>query len=172
MATKKGRAAQAEAALRAFGLSFPGAYEDYPWGERVLKVNKKVFLFMGISDGGLSLSTKLPASSMAALSLPFTRPTGYGLGKAGWVSSRFEPEESPPVEVLRSWIVESYEAVAPKKLVEAWRSGVGAPAVKKAAGKKAAGKKAAGKKAAVKKAVVKKAVVKKAAVKKAAVKKR
>ena len=169
MATKKGRAALAEAELRAFGLSFPGAYEDYPWGERVLKVNKKVFLFMGISDGGLSLSTKLPASSMAALSLPFTTPTGYGLGKAGWVSSRFEPEESPPVEVLRSWIVESYEAVAPKKLVEAWRSGASGG---KAVVKKAAVKKAAVKKAAVKKAAVKKAAVKKAAVKKAAVKKR
>ena len=54
-----------------------------------------------------------------ALGLPFASPTGYGLGKAGWVTARFGKGEKAPVDLLRSWIDESYRAVAPKKLVAA-----------------------------------------------------
>ena len=64
------------------------------------------------------MSVKLPVSCEEALELPFTKPTGYGLGKAGWVSASFGPEDAPPVGILKSWIAESYRAVAPKKLVE------------------------------------------------------
>ena len=106
--------------LRAFALGFPGAREEFPWGERVVKVRKKVFVFMGISDGGLGLSVKLPETCEMALLLPFTRPTGYGLGKAGWVSARFAPSQRPPVDMLCEWITESYRAVAPKTLVAAF----------------------------------------------------
>ncbi|MDQ2869472.1 MAG: MmcQ/YjbR family DNA-binding protein [Acidobacteriota bacterium] len=105
--------------LRAFALKLPGAHEDFPWGERVAKVGGKVFVFLGktAEKGALSLAVKLPASSGDALDLPFTEPTGYGLGKSGWVTATFAPGEEPPVEILTSWIEESYRAVAPKKLV-------------------------------------------------------
>jgi predicted DNA-binding protein (MmcQ/YjbR family) len=106
----------AEMELRVFALALPGAWEDFPWGERVVKVGKKVFVFLNIYDGGLNVSTKLPVSAGPALAMPFARPTGYGLGKAGWVSARFEAGESPPVGLLREWIEESYRAIAPKKL--------------------------------------------------------
>ena len=46
-----------------------------------------------------------------------TAPTGYGLGKSGWVSVQFAPREKPPMDLMRAWIDESYRAVAPKKLV-------------------------------------------------------
>ena len=36
--------------LRRYALTFPGAWEDYPWEEVVVKVNKKVFLFLGVGD--------------------------------------------------------------------------------------------------------------------------
>jgi len=49
--------------------------------------------------------------------LPFTEPTGYGLGKSGWVSARFTGPHRPPVALLKAWIDESYRAQAPKKLV-------------------------------------------------------
>ena len=45
----------------------------------------------------------------------FAEPTGYGLGKAGWVSARFEPGDDVPVDLLKQWIDESYAAVAPKR---------------------------------------------------------
>src|SRR5262249_16058447 len=105
--------------LRKFALSFPEATEDFPWGERVAKVKGKVFVFLGCDPargGPIGLSVKLPESGAEALDLPFTKPPGYGLGKSGWVSASFEPGEKPPVEILKSWIRESYRAVAPKKL--------------------------------------------------------
>jgi predicted DNA-binding protein (MmcQ/YjbR family) len=108
----------AAAALRAFALGYPGAREEFPWGERVVKVGKKVFVFMGMADGDeLGLSVKLPASGPMALLLPFAQPTGYGLGKAGWVSASFATSDDPPLALLREWIDESYRAVAPKTMV-------------------------------------------------------
>jgi predicted DNA-binding protein (MmcQ/YjbR family) len=108
----------AEKELRDFALQYPEAAEEFPWGERVIKVNKKVFVFLGRSDRGLSMSTKLPNSGVAALTLPFAEPTGYGLGKNGWVTARFNSDQKPPVQLLCRWIDESYRAVAPKKLID------------------------------------------------------
>jgi predicted DNA-binding protein (MmcQ/YjbR family) len=82
----------------------------------VVKVGKKVFVFLG-GEERVSMSTKLPDSGDAALTMPFTSPTGYGLGRGGWVTSAFEPGDDPPVDILCDWIEESYRAVAPKKLV-------------------------------------------------------
>ena len=117
MATKKSNAQKCEQQLRKFALSFPEAHEEFPWGERVVKVGKKVFVFMGRPESGLSLSVKLPESQTIALMLPFTEPTGYGLGNSGWITARFSPNERPPEDMLREWIEESYRVVAPKKLV-------------------------------------------------------
>jgi len=113
--------------LRAFALGFPEAYEEFPWGERVAKVNGKVFVFLGMDGDTLGLSVKLPQSGMLALGLPFASPTGYGLGKAGWVTAKFAKREKAPVDLLRSWIEESYRAVAPKKLVAALSAAPSAP---------------------------------------------
>jgi predicted DNA-binding protein (MmcQ/YjbR family) len=107
-----------ESTLREYALSYPEAHEDFPWGERVVKVRGKVFVFMGkLETGGFGLSVKLPGSATLALGLPFAAPTAYGLGKSGWVTARFGAREKPPVELLERWIDESYRAVAPKRLV-------------------------------------------------------
>ncbi len=115
------------AALRAFALSLPGATEDFPWGERVAKVNKKVFVFMGMAaddgSGGFGFSVKLPESGEAALALPYAKPTGYNLGKSGWVSFKFAPADRPDLAPLLAYVEESWRAVAPKKLVKARAAG-------------------------------------------------
>ena len=108
---------QGEAALRKYALAYPGAYEEFPWGERVIKVNKKIFVFLHGDRETLRVTTKLPRSYGAALLAPFARPTGYGLGKSGWVTASFRKGDHPPFDVLRSWIEESYRAIAPKRLV-------------------------------------------------------
>jgi hypothetical protein len=52
------------------------------------------------------------------LSLPFVTPTGYGLGKAGWVTVELRAQDAPPLEMLEQWVDESWRAIAPKKLVK------------------------------------------------------
>ena len=107
---------KAGAALREIALGYPEVHEEFPWGERALKVRKKVFVFMHYDTGQLSLSMKLPTSHGAALMLSFAEPTGYGLGKAGWVTARFTRGSRPPLQLLAAWLNESYQAVAPAKL--------------------------------------------------------
>ena len=129
------------AALRDHALTFPEAWEDFPWGDRVVKVGKKIFVFLGAgadAADGVSIGVKLPHAGEAALSMPFVEPTGYGLGKSGWVSGRFAPRDVPPLDTLRAWIDESYRAVAPTKLVKRLDGAPSdsPPAVKKPAAKK------------------------------------
>lgn len=110
---------QALATLRIFALGLPGAKEELPWGEPAAKVNKKGFVFFGRGpdeDHGLVFSVKLPESGRYALLQPYAEPTGYGLGKSGWVTVRYKLMQEPPVDLFMGWIEESYRAIAPKKL--------------------------------------------------------
>lgn len=102
--------------LRAQALGYPETTEDFPWGHSAFKVKGKSFLFLATDEGWLSLSMKLPNSREFALEYPFTKPTGYGLGKAGWVSARFDGDDEVPLDVLSAWLEESYRAIAPKRL--------------------------------------------------------
>jgi predicted DNA-binding protein (MmcQ/YjbR family) len=124
--------------LREFGLAYPGAHTKSPWpGHLDLAVNDKTFAYLSIEGEPLSISCKLPASSTAALMLPFVKPTPYGLGKSGWVSATFD-DADVPMAMLKEWIDESYRAQAPKRLVA--QLGAEAPAAaKKPVTKKAAG---------------------------------
>ena len=108
---------QARRALIDHALAYPEATLDHPWGEDVVKVRGKVFVFFGIGGDTVYVTTKLPESQDFALMQPGTEPAGYGLGRAGWVSAQYAPGDEVPVDILRSWIDESYRAVAPKRLV-------------------------------------------------------
>ncbi|MFN7976062.1 MAG: MmcQ/YjbR family DNA-binding protein [Acidobacteriota bacterium] len=106
--------------LRSFGLAYPGAHTKSPWpGHLDLAVNDKTFAYLSIEGEPFSISCKLPTSCEAALGLPFTTPTAYGLGKSGWVTAQFPEGTAPPVDLLKEWIDESYRAQAPRKLVAA-----------------------------------------------------
>lgn len=102
--------------LRGFGLSLPEAVEEMPWGHSALKVRNKSFVFLNGDEDSLSLSMKLPVSRDFALIFDFAEPTGYGLGRSGWVTARFAPGDDIDLDLLQRWIVESYKAIAPKKL--------------------------------------------------------
>ncbi len=163
-AKKTSPADRAEAILRDIALDYPEAYEEFPWGERAIKVRGKIFTFVNrTKEGGSSVTVKLPESSKEALLLPFTEPTHYGMGKYGWVTCRFAANEEPPIDLLEDWIDESFRAVAPKKLVAALDDEEPTPALKKKATKKKPTKKATPKK---KPATKKKTVTKKPAAKK------
>jgi predicted DNA-binding protein (MmcQ/YjbR family) len=115
----KSLAQEAADAIREFALRLPGAVEDFPWGESVAKVNKKIFVTLGrdTGEGNLTFSVKLPTSHVEALTLPNAAPTGYGLGKSGWVTLTLSPGDRPDINQLLAWVEESYRAIAPKKLI-------------------------------------------------------
>ncbi|MGW0816346.1 MmcQ/YjbR family DNA-binding protein [Streptomyces viridiviolaceus] len=106
--------------VREFALGLPGAAEEFPWGESVAKVNKKVFVFLGVTDGshpmGVTVKLKDEAAHAHALSCPGAEPAGYGLGRAGWVSVPLQERGAPAAELLCDWVEESYRTVAPKRL--------------------------------------------------------
>ncbi|MDE1148715.1 MAG: MmcQ/YjbR family DNA-binding protein [Azospirillaceae bacterium] len=111
------------AVLLAQALAYPEAWEDQPWGETVVKVRQKIFVFLGrghgdgdAGGGRLSVTVKLPRSGPFALDMPNVAATGYGLGRAGWVTATFDAGDDVPLDLLAAWMRESYQAVAPKKL--------------------------------------------------------
>ncbi len=46
----------------------------------------------------------------------WAEPSGYGLGRSGWVSILVTAADLPKQSTLDDWVEESYQAVAPKTL--------------------------------------------------------
>jgi len=105
-----------EAEIRKFALAYPETREDFPWGHSAFKVKEKAFVFMGGEKDEVSFSVKLPQSRDIAVDLPFTEPTGYGLGKSGWVTVTVRKDTKITLDLIKAWIDESFRAVAPKRL--------------------------------------------------------
>jgi predicted DNA-binding protein (MmcQ/YjbR family) len=101
--------------VREFALGFPETTEDQPWGEDVVKVRGKVFVFLGGSRSKL-MTVKLDESHAHALSIEGAARTGYGLGASGWVNVPLRGD-GVTIALLRDWVEESYRIVAPKRLV-------------------------------------------------------
>jgi len=106
---------EAKKKLLKSALAYPDAWKDHPWGETVVKVGKKIFVFLGLADGELHVTCKLPHSFDAALStLPFAEATGYGLGASGWVTATFEGKQKVPIPLLKPECSENWSAtIAP-----------------------------------------------------------
>ena len=99
-----------------FALSFPETREESPWEDDVVvKVRGKIFVFCG-PPGSKRMSVKLAESHAHALSIENAAPTGYGLGKAGWVTVPLRAQ-GVTIALLLQWVEESYRIVAPKGLV-------------------------------------------------------
>jgi predicted DNA-binding protein (MmcQ/YjbR family) len=86
-------------------------------GEVTFRVRKKNFVFAGIDASGLSV--KLPKEEAAAVVAtdPGARPTGYGLGRHGWVSLEVgDRADASRWQQVEEWVRTSYTLVAPKSL--------------------------------------------------------
>lgn len=85
--------------VREFALGLPGATEEFPWGETVAEVDKKVFVFLGVDDGGHPLGVTVElrddTAHAHAPASPGAESAGYGLGRAGWVSVPPERQGAP-----------------------------------------------------------------------------
>lgn len=112
---------QAEQRLIKFALTYPETTLEHPWGHDVVKVKGKMFATFGGeagTKGEFSMSVKLPVSSEMALTLPWVEPTGYGLGKSGWVTARLKSGSDFEIDTMKGWIDQSFRAVAPKSAVK------------------------------------------------------
>jgi predicted DNA-binding protein (MmcQ/YjbR family) len=86
-------------------------------GEPTFRVSGKNFIFTDPEAG--SISVKLPPEEAEAVvgSDPLVEPTGYGLGRHGWVSVRIGGRTIPRRwQEIEEWIRTSYTLVAPKRL--------------------------------------------------------
>ena len=118
-------------AVREFALSLPCATEDFPWGEPVVKVEKRsldpppwrkhlvhgpMFLWLGTRDAEVHAgAVKLTESYEQAVALARAVPTtNSGLGQWGWLTVRLSEAD---VDLLCDWVDESYRNQAPKKLI-------------------------------------------------------
>lgn len=111
--------------LEGFALSLPEAWPDAPWGDRVVKVGRKIFVFLSRPDAEHpTLTVKLPESRDHALAYPEAAPTGYGLGAHGWVTVRVDTVPEEERDVLVDFVEESYRAVATKTLVKRLDAGI------------------------------------------------
>jgi predicted DNA-binding protein (MmcQ/YjbR family) len=105
--------------VEAFALGFPEAWPDEPWGDCVVKVGKKIFVFFSGPDSTEpAITLKVPESRDHALSYPEAFPTRYGLGKHGWVTLLIDHVPEEEREVFFDFVEESYRTVATKTLVK------------------------------------------------------
>jgi predicted DNA-binding protein (MmcQ/YjbR family) len=89
-------------------------------GEPTFRVRGKTFVFSSPDASGISVKlTKEEAAAVVATD-PKAEPTGYGLGRHGWVSVSIPNSASAKRwREIEEWIRTSYTLVAPRKLARA-----------------------------------------------------
>ena len=101
------------AALRKLCLSFPGAYEDFPFGEvsSVFKVEKKLFAISALEASPLTVSVKCEPGLAEQLrgSYPGLVVPGYHLNKRHW--NTVLCDGSLPDEMVRDMVEDSYDLI-------------------------------------------------------------
>jgi predicted DNA-binding protein (MmcQ/YjbR family) len=88
-------------------------------GEPTFRVNGKNFVFA--SPDATSLSVKLPKEEADAVVAtdPRAEPTGYGLGRSGWISVSLPGRVSAARwREIEEWVRTSYTLIAPKRLAK------------------------------------------------------
>ena len=88
-------------------------------GEPTFRVGGKNFVFT--SPDASSITVKLPPDEAAAVVAtdPHASPTGYGLGRHGWVSIRLPGRMSAERwREVEEWVRISYSLVAPRRLAK------------------------------------------------------
>ena len=103
------------AALRKLCLSFPGAYEDFPFGPNasVFKVEGKMFAISLLQSSPLKVSLKCEPELAEQLrgSYPDAVTAGYHLNKRHWNTVLCSGGESVSDEMVRDMVEDSYDLI-------------------------------------------------------------
>jgi predicted DNA-binding protein (MmcQ/YjbR family) len=88
------------------------------WGDHpTFRVNGKNFVFCDQAATNLSLKLTKDEAAAVVASDPHVDPTGYGLGRHGWISLTLEEGASDERwQEVEEWVRTSYTLVAPKRL--------------------------------------------------------
>lgn len=114
--TVKGKSVPARLAKVALGL--PEVEAGPSCNKTAYKAGKKNFLFVGEADGGFNVMLKVVDSAGAAEKVAKASGGKLSVGSNGWVSAEYGNGDDVPVGELEAWVVESYRALVPKKLVK------------------------------------------------------
>ena len=103
--------------IRQMALALPDTTEGTSCVNRAFKAGSKNFAFLGEKDDECGLRLKLDASIEDLTTLAKTDPDRYQVGKGGWTMVKFAPDDAPDEADLEAWIMESFQLLAPKKIV-------------------------------------------------------
>ena len=88
-------------------------------GEPTFRVRGKNFIFSDREATGISVKLDKEEAAAVVATDPGATPTGYGLGRHGWVSIVLPTAaKDPRWELVEEWVRTSYTLVAPKKLAK------------------------------------------------------
>jgi predicted DNA-binding protein (MmcQ/YjbR family) len=104
-------------------------------GEPTFRVRGKNFVFTDATASGLSVKLSHEEAAAVVATEQGAEPTGYGLGRHGWVSVEVgNRPDAARWQQVEEWVRTSYTMVAPKKLarIVLEEDGVGAAGPKEA----------------------------------------
>lgn len=108
------------ARLERIGARLPEAerVDIEAWGgEPSFRVRGKNFIFTDVAARGLSVKLPKEEAAGAVATDPGASPTGYGLGRHGWVSVEVgDRADETRWQQVEEWVRTSYTLVAPKSL--------------------------------------------------------
>ena len=85
-------------------------------GEPTFRVRGKNFVFTDREATGISVKLSKEEAAAVVATDALAEPTGYGLGRHGWVSVRIGRASAARWRQVEEWVRTSYTLVAPKKL--------------------------------------------------------
>jgi predicted DNA-binding protein (MmcQ/YjbR family) len=89
------------------------------WGdEPTFRVRGKTFIFTDPSAHVLTVKLSKEEAAAVVATDPLAEPTGYGLGRHGWVSVRIGRGGKDRWALVEEWVRTSYTLVAPKSLAK------------------------------------------------------
>ena len=88
-------------------------------GEPTFRVRGKNFIFAAHDASGISVKLSKDEAEAVVATDPGAEPTGYGLGRHGWVSLQIPTKANAARwQQIEEWVRTSYTLVAPKSLAK------------------------------------------------------